>query len=196
MARVQEQVPEAKLVVIGAGPMRASLEELAAGCLKNYQFLGLRPQREVRDWMNRAKVFSVPSFTTPVGTSEGFGLVFAEAQAMGLPVASFSTGGIPEAVAHNVTGFLTAERDTEGLAANIARLLLDHTLWHQFSDAAAKRARELFDLQQQTRKLEKIYDRLLMQSQATQEGEFPLQSLSEEYAQHQYSIQSQAGKHN
>jgi colanic acid/amylovoran biosynthesis glycosyltransferase len=196
MARVQEEVPEARLVVIGDGPMRPSLEQLAAACLKNYQFLGLRPQREVRDWMNRAKVFSVPSFTTPMGTSEGFGLVFAEAQAMGLPVASFSTGGIPEAVAHNATGFLTAERDTQGLARNIVTLLRDDALWHRFSNAAAERARELFDLQSQTRKLEKIYDRLLMQAEATQDNEFPLQPVSEEYVQHQYSIQPQARKHN
>jgi colanic acid/amylovoran biosynthesis glycosyltransferase len=195
MALVQEQVPEARLVVIGDGPMRPALEELAAGCLKNYQFLGLRPQSEVRDWMNRAKVFSVPSFTTPMGTSEGFGLVFAEAQAMGLPVASFSTGGIPEAVAHNATGLLTGERDTEGLAMNVVRLLRDDALWQQFSDAAAARARELFDLQKQTKKLEKIYDRLLMQPETTRENEFPLQPMSEEYAQHQYSIQSQARKH-
>lgn len=195
MALVQEQVPEARLVVIGDGPMRPTLEKLAAGCLKNYQFLGLRPQSEVRDWMNRAKVFSVPSFTTPMGTSEGFGLVFAEAQAMGLPVASFSTGGIPEAVAHNATGLLTGERDTEGLAMNIVRLLRDDALWQQFSDAAAARARELFDLHKQTKKLEKIYDRLLMQPETTQENEFSLQPLSEEYAQHQYSIQSQARKH-
>lgn len=196
MARVQEQVPEAQLVVIGDGPMRPSLESLAASCIKNYQFMGLRPQSEVRDWMNRAKVFSVPSFTTPMGTSEGFGLVFSEAQAMGLPVASFSTGGIPEAVAHDTTGLLTTERDTEGLARNIVRLLQDEALWQQFSTAAAKRARELFDLHTQTKKLEKIYDRLLMQSEATQENEFPLQPLSEECVQHQYSIRPQARKHN
>lgn len=196
MARVQEQVPEAKLVVIGEGPMRASLEELAAGCLKNYQFLGLRPQSEVRDWMNRARIFSVPSFTTAIGTSEGFGLVFAEAQAMGLPVASFATGGIPEAVAHNATGLLAGERDTNGLADNIVTLLRDDALWHRFSDAATKRARELFDLHKQTEKLEKIYDRLLTRSEATQENGFPLQPLSEEYVQPQYSIQSQSRKHN
>jgi glycosyltransferase involved in cell wall biosynthesis len=115
---------------------------------------------------------------------------------MGLPVASFSTGGIPEAVAHNATGFLTDERDTQGLARNIVTLLRDDALWHRFSNSAAERARELFDLQNQTRKLEKIYDRLLMQAEATQDNEFPLQPVSEEYVQHQYSIQPQARKHN
>lgn len=195
MARVQEQLPEARLVVIGGGPLREELEQLAAGCLRNYEFLGLRPQSEVRDWMNRAKVFSVPSFTTPMGTSEGFGLVFAEAQAMGLPVASFTTGGIPEAVAHNVTGLLAAERDVEGLANNILTLLKDDALWQQFSAAAVRRTRELFDLHRQTRKLETIYDRLVAQSAASQEsGLYREARIEDEFAQ--YSIQPQTQKHN
>lgn len=161
MARVQREAPEVRLVVIGDGPLRSELEQLAATCLCNYTFLGARPQSEVRYWMNRARVFSVPSFTTPAGTSEGFGLVFAEAQAMGLPVASFATGGIPEAVAHEVTGFLADECDVEGLANNIGRLLKDDGLWDRFSAAATKRTRECLDLREQTMKLETMYGRLL-----------------------------------
>ncbi len=161
MARVQRQMPEVELVVIGDGPLRHDLEQLAASCLTNYKFVGAVSQAEVRHWMNRAKVFSVPSFTTPMGTSEGFGLVFAEAQAMGLPVASFTTGGIPEAVAHEVTGLLADECDVEGLSANIQRLLQDEALWHEFSAAAMRRVRERFDLKEQTAKLEELYGKLL-----------------------------------
>ena len=46
----------------------------------------------------------MPSKTARSGDSEGFGLVFAEAQAMGLPVVSYKHGGIPEAVEHSKTG--------------------------------------------------------------------------------------------
>jgi glycosyltransferase involved in cell wall biosynthesis len=161
MALVQRKVPEARLVIIGDGPRRHELEQMASACLRNFSFLGARPQSDVRHWMNRAKVFSVPSFTTPMGTSEGFGLVFAEAQAMGVPVASFATGGIPEAVAHEVTGLLAKEQDVEGLAANIIKLLSDDSLWRRFSIAATKRAREYFDLREQSAKLEEIYGLLL-----------------------------------
>jgi glycosyltransferase involved in cell wall biosynthesis len=167
MALVQRDIPEASLVVIGNGPLRNRLEQMASGYLNNYQFLGARNQSEIRYWMNRAKVFSVPSFTTPTGTSEGFGLAFAEAQAMGLPVASFATGGIPEAVEHDVTGFLAKERDVEGLANNIRHLLMDDLLWGQFSLAARQRTRECFDLREQTAKLEHMYGRLLMRQPIT-----------------------------
>jgi colanic acid/amylovoran biosynthesis glycosyltransferase len=161
MALVQREIPDASLIVMGDGPLRDELEQMASACLRNCRFLGARPQSEVRHWMNVAKVFSVPSFTTQRGTSEAFGLVFAEAQAMGLPVASFATGGIPEAVAHEVTGLLAEERDVEGLANNISRLLKDDSLWAQFSAAAMQRARASFDLQEQTVKLEQMYGRLL-----------------------------------
>ncbi|HYK36744.1 glycosyltransferase [Alloacidobacterium sp.] len=168
MALVQRKMPDVRLIVIGDGPLRHELEQMASACLHNFSFLGARSQSEVRHWMNRAKVFSVPSFTTPMGTSEGFGLVFAEAQSMGLPVASFATGGIPEAVAHGVTGLLARERDVESLASNISALFNNDSLWHRFSAAAIRRTREQFDLKEQSAKLEEMYSRLLTrQSVAT-----------------------------
>ncbi len=111
--------------------------------------------------MNRARVFCVPSVTVDSGASEGFGMVFAEAQAMGLPVASFETGGIPEAVVHGETGLLARERDTAGLAQNIIALLSDRAMWERFSDAGRRRARELFDIRRQTAALEDIYRAVL-----------------------------------
>jgi colanic acid/amylovoran biosynthesis glycosyltransferase len=72
-------------------------------------------------------------------------------------VVSFATGGVPEAVAHGKTGFLAAEKDSDGLAAHIGRLLGNDGLWHQFSNAGQKRVSELFDLRKQTAKLEQIY---------------------------------------
>ena len=74
--------------------------------------------------MNRASILCVPSVVVDSGESEAFGIVFAESQAMGLPVVSFSTGGIPEAVAHGETGFLADEADS-GLLAKYIQLLLE-----------------------------------------------------------------------
>lgn len=161
MAVAQRRVPEARLVVIGDGPLRGELETLAAELTTGTKFLGVQPHATVREWMNRASLFSVPSVTTESGTSEGFGLVFTEAQAMGVPVVSFATGGIPEAVEHGATGLLCGERDVECLAANIEQLLTDDAKWSSFSKAAARRVRSRFDLRAQTAKLEDIYESLL-----------------------------------
>lgn len=161
MSRVQAAMPEVELVVIGDGLLRSSLEQQAKATLRRYRFLGVQPPETVRTWMNKAKVFCVPSITAKSGDSEGFGLVFAEAQAIGLPVVSNASGGIPEAVAHGETGFLVAERDSQGLAAYILRLLEDKALWQKFSHSSQERVRSIFDLHNQTRKLESIYDDIL-----------------------------------
>jgi glycosyltransferase involved in cell wall biosynthesis len=88
-------------------------------------------------------------------------MVFAEAQAMGLPVASFATGGIPEAVAHRETGLLASERDIGALARNITMLLSNPSMWQRFSEAGRRRACELFDIRRQTAVLEDLYRAVL-----------------------------------
>lgn len=161
MSKVQAARPDVELVVIGDGELRPSLEQLAGETLRRYRFLGVQPPESVRAWMNRAKVFCVPSIIAESGEAEGFGMVFAEAQAMGLPVVSFASGGIPEAVAHGEVGFLAAERDWEELAKHILLLIENDTLWHRFSESGPRRVQALFNLQKQTAALEKIYDQVI-----------------------------------
>lgn len=161
MRTVQAERPEVELVVVGDGTERAALEAAAAGLPGRWRFLGRQSHDAVRDWMRRASVFCVPSVRVPSGASEGFGLVFCEAQASGLPVVSFRTGGIPEAVEHGVTGFLSEPGDAAGLAGHLSRLLRDRDLWSRFSQAGVERVRRLFDLQRQTASLEDHYDAVL-----------------------------------
>ena len=161
MSRVQAVRPDVELVVIGDGVLRPSLELLAKENLQRYRFIGVQPPESVRVWMNRAKVFSVPSIVAKSGDAEGFGMVFAEAQAMGLPVVSFATGAIPEAVAHGEVGFLAAERNWEELAKHILLLFEEDTLWHRFSEFGPRRVQALFNLKNQTSKLEEIYEQVL-----------------------------------
>ncbi|CAI6076817.1 glycosyltransferase [Cohnella sp. JJ-181] len=161
MSEVQRHRPDAELVVIGDGPLRAELESMAARKLRKYRFLGTQPSDVVKSWMNRAKVFSVPSVPTPSGAEEAFGISFLEAAAMGLPAVSFRTGGIPEAVSDGETGLLADPRDWRGLASGIARLLGDEALWRRMSARSRERTCESFDLNEQTQELERIYHAVL-----------------------------------
>lgn len=167
MARVQAMMPGVELIVIGEGSLRPRLEALAREKLTRFRFLGIQTPETVRQWMNRARVFSVPSVVAESGDSEGFGMVFAEAQAMGCPVVSFSSGGIPEAVAHEQTGFLAKERDTGALSAYILLLLDNEALWRRMSEAGRNRVCALFDLRTQTKRLERIYDQATSQGQTS-----------------------------
>jgi glycosyltransferase involved in cell wall biosynthesis len=169
MHKVQARMESVELVVIGDGPLRNKLEQQARENLRSVRFLGRCSPLMVRAWLRAACVFSTPSVIAESGDAEGFGMVFAEAQAMGVPVASFATGGIPEAVEHGVTGLLAPERDCDALANNIVALLTNHSMWQRFSAAGQERVKRLFDLDKQAAKLEKVYQEIVKEHQSIQE---------------------------
>ncbi len=157
MAEVRKTIPGISLTVIGDGPLRGSLESQAKRLKLDIRFMGALPASEVRTYMSKASIFCVPSVQAENGDSEGFGMVFAEAQAMGTPVVSSIHGGIPEAVEDGVTGLLVPERNTQAIALAIIRLLDNNALWNQFSVRASDRIRQHFCLERQTHALEAIY---------------------------------------
>lgn len=154
---VQREFPAVELVLIGDGPLRQDLEGLAKQSLRRCQFLGMRTAEEVRSWMNRASVLCMPSVTTRSGEAEGFGMVCAEAQAVGKPVVAFNCGGIPEIVSHGNTGFLAAERDWQVLAEYLMLLLQNTELRERFGRAGREAMLRQFELEHCTRQLERVY---------------------------------------
>ena len=160
---VQQEIPDLKLIVIGDGDQRHTLEQEAARKLNCCRFLGSQPSSTVRQELREADVFCVPSIPAIDGDSEGLGMVFLEAQATGVPVVSFASGGIQEAVVHGETGLLAAGGDWKELAASIARILKDSSLWNRFSQAARLHVETNFDLTKQTSKLEDLYCQILTQ---------------------------------
>jgi colanic acid/amylovoran biosynthesis glycosyltransferase len=162
MAKVQSELPAVELVAIGDGPLKPKLEALAAKLLHRYRFLGVQPPDTVKSWMNRASLLAAPSVTASGGDSEGLPNVVLEAQAMGLPVVSTTHAGIPEGVIDGQTGFLTAERDVEGLAESSLRLLKNADLWQSFSVNGRTHVETHFDRAKQTRVLEGIYESVLL----------------------------------
>ena len=161
MTQVQQRQSAIELVIIGDGPLRGEYEAHAARLGLRCRFLGVQPSTVVRAWMARATVFCVPSVVAESGDAEGFGMVFIEAQAMGLPVVSTLSGGIPEAVRHGETGLLVPQRDVKGLAAALLLLIENRDVWRRYSAAGRKRVIDHFDLSQQTDRLEQVFEELL-----------------------------------
>jgi glycosyltransferase involved in cell wall biosynthesis len=162
-ARIAASHPDAELAIIGAGPLRASLERRAAELriAARVRWLGALPHAEVAQWLKRAAVFCLPSCTAANGDAEGLGLVLLEAAASGVPVVATRHGGIPEAVKDGDTGYLVAERDADELADALDTLLSSEALRWKMGDAARRFARSRFDLVRQTQVLEQLYEGLL-----------------------------------
>lgn len=101
-------LPEARLMVIGAGSMESTLPKEAGA---NVRFLGALPTPEVHAWLRRAAVVCMPS------EREGWPVTCLEALACGAPVVAARVGGLPEILTEERLGILTAPRDPAALAA-------------------------------------------------------------------------------
>ena len=118
-----------RLTLVGDGPLRDEVERLFHG-LKPVRFAGQLDRRGVAGYLARSDVFVWP------GWGEAFGLVYLEAQAMGLPVVAMRSGGVIDVVRDGETGLLGAEEDVTALTASLARLIGDAGLRRRMGDKA------------------------------------------------------------
>jgi phosphatidylinositol alpha-1,6-mannosyltransferase len=124
-AQLARELPDARLLVIGDGVLRGRHEELAdsLGLRESVSFLGAVSPDERDRLLSEAHVFALPSRIAPDGGSEGFGIVFLEAAAHGLPVVAGNVGGALDAVVDGETGLLVDPNDPAAVAAALLDLL-------------------------------------------------------------------------
>ena len=115
--------PPARLTIVGDGPgdIRARLRARAAhlGLAGRVELTGALPNPEVLRHMRRATVYASTSIW------EGFGIVFVEAMAVGLPIVAMRVGALPEVVPDGQAGYLVAPDDPAAMAARLRELLDD-----------------------------------------------------------------------
>ncbi len=154
MRRLPEDLP-VKLLLVGDGPDQALVRDLASqhDLCHRVDFLG--EIDEVESIMAAADVALFPS------ESESFGLSMLEAQACGVPVVATNVGGLPEVIAHGVTGYLDEVGDCAGMARHVETLLRDEPLRQSMGEAGAARALRLFSLDSSMSQHVALYERLL-----------------------------------
>lgn len=161
VSQIRASFPRIHLRVVGDGPERRVFEELARRKLGTAcTFVGALPHQGVRDEMQKAFAFCMPSISMPNGEAESFGMVFLEAQACGVPVVAYAVGGIPEVVAHGETGFLARENDVEALARHLKALLENVDLRNAMGRAGRARVETHFNRRRQNEALENLYQRI------------------------------------
>jgi phosphatidylinositol alpha-1,6-mannosyltransferase len=126
--RVLAQHPDARLLLVGGGPMEASLRRavIAGGLTGSVLFSGPVQTADLPAYYAAGDVFAMPCRTRRAGLDvEGLGMVFLEAAACARPVVAGTSGGAPEAVRDGITGHVVEPRSPAAVAGRIADLLSD-----------------------------------------------------------------------
>jgi len=143
-----EKNPHVVYVICGEGPDRARLEAKAAtlGVRERVRFTGFIPEAEKADYYRLADAYVMPS------RGEGFGIVFLEAMACGIPVMGSQLDGSREALLDGELGVLVNPDDASEVAEGIASTLshakgvperLDHFSFGRYQDRATAIVREV-----------------------------------------------------
>ncbi len=151
MKIVVSKKPEARLFIVGTGPLEATLKEYSKslGLEKYVEFTGYKSN--VFEALRELDIFVLSSRT------EGAPIVILEAMAMGLPVVATSVGGNPEMVEDEKTGILVPPQDPSAMAAALMELLGDGKKVAAMGEAGRQRAFSVFHPAKFTSSLEKLY---------------------------------------
>ena len=154
-AQVYAQHPTMRLVLIGDGPDKQTLELLAAelGIAERVTFTGQVPFDEIPAYLKAADMFGFASVT------ETQGLVTIEAMAAGLPVVAVDGSGSHDIVDNGKDGFLV-DNDPNALASAINKMLSNPQQMKQFSVKALKKART-FDARRLGKQMVRVYEQAI-----------------------------------
>jgi phosphatidylinositol alpha-1,6-mannosyltransferase len=154
--------PDVQLAIGGSGRDRARLERHVRdrGVGDRVRFLGRVPEAALAEVFAMADVFAMLCRGDRWGglEAEGFGIVFVEAAASGVPAVAGRSGGAHEAVVDGETGYVVGPRDVAAVTVALDRLLRDHDLRTRMGAAALRRARVELDYDRLVSPLARLAD--------------------------------------
>jgi phosphatidylinositol alpha-1,6-mannosyltransferase len=158
---VRRRVPEATLVLVGDGPYRSTLEELASAADPGtVVFAGEVSDDELPSYYAACDVFAMPCRSRWAGLEvEGFGIVFLEAASAGKPAVAGRSGGAEEAVVDQATGLVVEGNEPKAVALAVARLLGDDAMAKRMGAAGRARIEAEFTWERQAGRLAEILGR-------------------------------------
>lgn len=148
---------KSKLILVGDGPERHRAEQMCREMEICQDVIFLGNIKNPNDVLAAGDLFLLPS------ESESFGLAALEAMALGVPVISTNTGGLPEVNRHGVTGMMSEVGDVADMAKHAIYLLSDETRLAKFKKKARERALD-FDIEKILPMYEEIYQSVLVKA--------------------------------
>jgi colanic acid/amylovoran biosynthesis glycosyltransferase len=159
LLRALVDVPRLQLDLIGDGPLRGELEDLArsVGVADRVRFLGARTELDVRAALLQAELFVLPSIVAADGQMEGVPVALMEAMASGVPVVSTRLSGVPELVIDGQTGRLAEANDAASLATTLRLTLAETEVTTRLARAARVLVEGEFELDTAVGRLSEIF---------------------------------------
>ncbi len=140
--RISRQYPDCRYLIVGSGEYEQTLKELAAelGVDSTVRFAGEVAEEELAAHYCLGDVFVMPNRRMPNGDTEGFGLVFLEANACGLPVIAGRDGGSPDAVRNGQNGLVVDGASVDEIENAMRMLREDAGLRQKLKDRGLEMA--------------------------------------------------------
>jgi glycosyltransferase involved in cell wall biosynthesis len=161
MVEVIKSFPKAKLLVIGDGPERTSLEALAIrlGLKDNVLFLGVVKNADLPRYYISADIFCLPSVEL-AGQTEALGVVLLEAMACGTPVIASRVGGTLDIIEDGHNGLLVPQKSPHELSSAIIAILSNPEAARKFSTNGRATIEKKFSWEYVVDRFYKIYEHL------------------------------------
>ena len=158
VARLAIEIPKLRLIVGGDGRDRARLERIARELMSPTTFLGRVSDDDLPKLYGCADINAMLCRSRWMGLEqEGFGIVFAEAAACGVPQIAGRSGGASDAVDHNITGLIVEDPTrVDDVVSSLRRLLVDKSQLLKMGQASRLRAENLFDYDKLALKLGQV----------------------------------------
>jgi glycosyltransferase involved in cell wall biosynthesis len=147
--------PDATLLVVGDGPLRAELEARARQLMIDQKVIFTGMRTDIHELLSISDVCLLPSLFR-----EGLGMALIEAMEAGLPVIGTDIGGIPEVINNGENGFLVPPGKPEALAHAMMSFAKDKELRIRMGRRSRQLYEEMFTLSNMIRQIETLYDRL------------------------------------
>jgi colanic acid/amylovoran biosynthesis glycosyltransferase len=162
-ARLLDDGRDIDLRIIGDGPLAGDLHRQvqATGHADRIKLLGAQPSEQVTQELARAHLFALTGVVASTGRVETQGVVFAEAQATGLPVIACNVGGVSDSLIDGETGVLCPPGDVEAIASAIASFMDDPAKLECFGRRARAFVEERFSVETMLDSFERLYERHL-----------------------------------
>ena len=153
-AQLAPKYPDLRLVIVGDGPEREAVNEVAPELRSRVHMMGKVSYAALPTYHQAADIF-----ISPATGSESFGIVLVEAMAAGLPVVASDIAGYREVARHGTEGLLVKPSDPTALAEGVSKLLDDPAYAVRLGDAGYRRSRS-FAWDRILDELETVYESL------------------------------------